>query len=61
MNIDPIKEGSIVKLSNPGADEKDAKFVVTEFKGDRLDIQLLNSGMNFPPIETVSIKDVVLA
>jgi len=59
----PNKEGQIVKFHTPIADENPNQlFVVMEVKEDnerpRVDIMALNTGLTFPPINTVSLNDV---
>ena len=59
----PTKEGQIVKFHTPLADENpDQQYVVLEIKEDgeksRADIQALNTGMSFPPINTVLLSDL---
>jgi len=57
-----FSEGTIVKLKNPADDvEGKALFEVIENKGDRVDIKLLNTKMSIPPVECVSINEIVIA
>lgn len=57
------KQGQIVKFHTPLADENPNQlFVVLEvMDGDerqRADIQALNTGLSFPPINTVRLQDL---
>lgn len=59
----PTKEGQIVKFHSPLADENpDQQYVVLEIKEDgersRVDIKALNSGLSFPPVNTVLLSDL---
>jgi len=55
-----FSEGTIVKLLNPADDaESKAFFEVIENKGDRVNIRLLNTKMTIPPVECVSISEIV--
>ena len=59
----PTKEGQIVKFHSPLADENpDQQYVVLEIKEDgersRVNIKALNTGLSFPPINTVLLSDV---
>jgi transcription antitermination factor NusG len=59
----PIKKGQIVKFHTPLADEKPNQlYVVLEVIDDderpRADIQALNTGLSFPPINTVRLGDL---
>ena len=58
-----IVEGNIVKFHTPLPDENPNQlFLVLEVKIDgersRVDIQALNTGLSFPPINTVLLADV---
>jgi len=58
-----IVEGNIVKFHTPLPDENPNQlFVVLEVKIDgqrsRVDIQALNTGLSFPPINTVLLADI---
>ena len=51
--------GAKVKFKNPADDaERNARFLVIEDKGDRVNIQLLDSKMPFPPVECVNVRDI---
>jgi transcription antitermination factor NusG len=59
----PTKQGQIVKFHTPLADEKPNQlYVVLEVIEDderpRADIQALNTGLSFPPINTVRLGDL---
>lgn len=59
----PIKQGQIVKFHTPLADENPNQlYVVLEVIEDderpRADIQALNTGLSFPPINTVRLDDL---
>jgi len=55
-------EGAIVRFKNPAdAAERKARFVVTESKGDRVNIRLLGTKMSLPPVECVRVDEIVLA
>jgi transcription antitermination factor NusG len=59
----PIKQGQIVKFHTPLADENPNQlYVVLEVIEDderpRADIQALNTGLSFPPINTVRLGDL---
>lgn len=59
----PTKQGQIVKFHTPLADENpDQLYVVLEVIADderpRADIQALNTGLSFPPINTVRLGDL---
>ncbi|SIT01883.1 hypothetical protein SAMN05421789_11739 [Kaistella chaponensis] len=59
----PTKEGQIVKFHSPLADENpDQQYVVLEIKEDgersRVDIKALNTGLSFPPVNTVLLSDL---
>ena len=59
----PTKQGQIVKFHTPLADENpDQLYVVLEVIEDnerpRADIQALNTGLPFPPINTVRLGDL---
>ena len=59
----PTKEGQIVKFHSPLADENpDQQYVVLEINEDgersRVDIKALNTGLSFPPINTVLLSDL---
>lgn len=59
----PTKEGQIVKFHTPLPDENpDQLYVVLEVVSDderpRADIQALNTGLSFPPINSVRLSDL---
>lgn len=59
----PSKQGQIVKFHTPLADENPNQlYVVLEIIEDderpRADIQALNTGLSFPPINTVRLGDL---
>ena len=59
----PTKQGQIVKFHTPLADENPNQlYVVLEVIEDderpRADIQALNTGLSFPPINTVRLVDL---
>jgi hypothetical protein len=59
----PTKQGQIVKFHTPLADEKPNQlYVVLEVIEDderpRAEIQALNTGLSFPPINTVRLGDL---
>ncbi|MBY0537460.1 MAG: hypothetical protein K2P88_16520 [Chitinophagaceae bacterium] len=59
----PKKTGQLVKFHTPLADEHpDQLYVILEIKEDfersRADIQALNTGLSFPPVNTVLINDL---
>ena len=59
----PTKQGQIVKFHTPLADENPNQlYVVLEVIEDderpRADIQALNTGLSFPPINTVRLSDL---
>ena len=59
----PTKEGQIVKFHTPLKDESpDQQYVVLEIKENgersRVEIQALNTGLSFPPINTVLLSDL---
>ena len=59
----PTTEGQIVKFHSPLADENpDQQYVVLEIKEDgersRVDIKALNTGLSFPPVNTVLLSDL---
>jgi len=59
----PTKEGQIVKFHTPLPDESpDQLYVVLEVIADderpRADIQALNTGLSFPPINSVRLSDL---
>jgi len=60
-----VKEGQIVKFHTPMEDEDPNQlYVVKEVKGSgedaRIDILALDTGLTFPPINTVLISDLVI-
>lgn len=59
----PIKEGTIVKFHTPLADENpDQLFVVLELfdrEPQNAKIMALNTGLNFPPVNTVNTVDII--
>ena len=60
-----LKEGQIVKFHTPMEDEDPNQlYVVKEVKGNgedaRIDILALDTGLTFPPINTVLIGDLVV-
>ena len=61
----PTKTGQIVKFHTPLEDEDPNQlYVILEIKGDdhsaRADIDALNTGLSFIPINTVLIEDLVV-
>jgi hypothetical protein len=52
--------GDIVKFSEPQPGEESARFVVTEWNGDRGFIQLITDRMTIPPVELVRARDLVV-
>ncbi len=59
----PTKQGQIVKFHTPLADENpDQLYVVLEVIEDderpRANIEALNTGLSFPPINTVRLSDL---
>lgn len=59
----PTRQGQIVKFHTPLADEDpDQLYVVLEIKEDgersRVDIKALNTGLSFPPVNTVLLSDL---
>lgn len=59
----PNKNGQVAKFHTPLPDENpDQLYVVLEIKEDderpRADIKALNTGLSFPPINTVSLDDL---
>lgn len=59
----PNKIGQVVKFHSPLPDENPNQlYVVLEIKEDgersRADIKALNTGLSFPPINTISINDL---
>jgi len=59
----PNKPGQVAKLHTPLPDENPNQlYVVLEIKEDverpRADIKALNTGLSFPPINTVSLSDL---
>lgn len=59
----PTKEGQIVKFHTPLPDEDPNQlYVVLEVIADddrpRVDIQALNTGLSFPPINSVRLSDL---
>ena len=61
--MEPTKEGQIVKFHTPLPDEDpDQLYVVLEVIADddrpRVDIQALNTGLSFPPINSVRLSDL---
>lgn len=59
----PAKEGQIVKFHTPLADENpNQQYVVLEIKENgeksRADIRALNTGLSFPPVNTVLLSDL---
>lgn len=64
--MEPTKIGEIVKFITPLKGEKiDQMYVILEIIKDdikpRAEIQKLNSGMAFPPINTVPLNDLEVA
>ena len=63
---DPIKQGDIVKYSNPyadGKDESDMRFVVLEDNGDRVVIKPVNNivdSLTIVPVENISKNYLVV-
>lgn len=61
--MEAVKEGKIVKFHSPLADENpDQLYVVLEVIEDdersRVKIQALNTGLPFPPVNTVKLADL---
>ena len=62
---DPIKQGDIVKYSNPYADGKDEssmRFVVLEDNGDRVEIKAINKivdSLSINPVNVISKNHLV--
>ena len=59
----PTKVGQVAKFHTPNEDEDPNQlYVVLEIKGDddsaRVDIKALNTGLSFPPINTVRLSDL---
>lgn len=59
----PTRQGQIVKFHTPLANEDpDQLYVVLEIKEDgersRVDIKALNTGLSFPPVNTVLLSDL---
>jgi len=59
----PTKVGQVAKFHTPNSDEDPNQlYVVLEIKGDddsaRVDIKALNTGLSFPPINTVKLSDL---
>ncbi|MBK9726505.1 MAG: hypothetical protein IPO86_00140 [Saprospiraceae bacterium] len=59
----PTKVGQVAKFHTPNEDEDPNQlYVVLEIKGDddsaRVDIKALNTGLSFPPINTVRLTDL---
>ncbi len=59
----PNKVGQVAKFHTPNEDEDPNQlYVVLEIKGDddsaRVDIKALNTGLSFPPINTVRLNDL---
>ena len=59
----PAKQGQIVKFHTPLADENPNQLyvvleVIDEDERPRADIQALNTGLSFPPINTVRLGDL---
>jgi hypothetical protein len=60
----PNKPGQVAKFHTPLPDENPNQlYVILEIKEDaerpRADIKALNTGLSFPPINTVLLKDLV--
>lgn len=61
--METVKQGQIVKFHSPLADENPNQlYVVLEVTEEnyrpRADIQALNTGLSFPPINTVKLEDL---
>ena len=61
----PTKEGQIVKFHTPLPDENPDQLyvvleVITHDERPRADIQALNTGLSFPPINSVRLSDLEL-
>ena len=59
----PNKIGQIARFHTPNEDEdKNQLYVVLEIKGEndsaKVDIKALNTGLSFPPINTVKLADL---
>lgn len=53
-----MKNGDIVKYAQPDEGEEDFRFAVVEMNGDRASIVCVNSGLDYPPVETVRVADI---
>ncbi len=63
--VTPTKQGQLVKFHSPLPDEEpDQKYEVLEIIEDtdrpRVDIRPVNTGLNYPPINTVPLNDVTV-
>jgi len=59
----PTKVGQVAKFHTPNEDgDPNQLYVVLEIKGEddsaRVDIKALNTGLSFPPINTVRLSDL---
>ncbi|WP_338645049.1 hypothetical protein V5J73_08700 [Flavobacterium sp. KS-LB2] len=59
----PIEKGQIVKFHTPLPEENPSQLyvvleVITDDERPRADIQALNTGLSFPPINTVRLGDL---
>jgi len=59
----PTKVGQVAKFHTPNEDEDPNQlYVVLEIKGEddsaRVDIKALNTGLSFPPINTIRLSDL---
>jgi hypothetical protein len=54
-----VQAGDTVKLSNPGPGEEEARYVVTEWNGDRGFVRLICK-LPIPPVELLRSGDVVV-
>ena len=63
---DPIKQGDIVKYSNPyadGKDESNMRFVVLEDNGNRVEIKAINKivdSLSINPVNVISKNHLVV-
>jgi hypothetical protein len=55
-----VGPGDVVRLSQPCPGEEPARYVVTEWNGDRGFIRLIADSMAIPPVELVRADNVVV-
>lgn len=55
-----MKTNDIGRYTKPGKGEGHLRFSVVEVNGDRVQICCINSGLAFPPVETVRPSDIEL-